>query len=91
MWPAHAEFLQETFGVPHIYCLLPRFELWSKRFSDWTAEDWNHSENLSALWDISGNLTGVPGQILWARGAHDISEMPKIGVPAPRFVAAGGT
>jgi len=71
---------------PHIYCLLPRFELWSKRFSDWTDDDWNHPENLSALWDLSGHLTGTPGQVLWTRGTHDINEMPKTGLPAPEFV-----
>ncbi len=49
VWPAHAEFLQETFKVPHIYCLLPRFELWSRRFRDWTDADWHDPENLSAL------------------------------------------
>ena len=86
VWPAHAEFLQETFKVPHIYCLLPRFELWSKRFSDWTDEDWNDPENLSALWDLSGQLTGTAGQVLWARGTHDIQEMPKRGLPAPEFL-----
>lgn len=24
VWPGHADFLRETFGVPHIYCLLSR-------------------------------------------------------------------
>ena len=86
VWCEHAEFLQETFGVPHIYCLLPRFELWSKRFSDWNDDDWNHPENLSALWDLSGRLTGKPGQVLWARGAHDIDTVSRIGRPAPEFL-----
>ena len=88
VWPAHAEFLQETFQVPHIYCLLPRFELWSKRFRDWTDADWHDPENLSALWDLSGHLTGTPGQVLWTRGTHDINEMPNIGLPAPEFLEA---
>jgi hypothetical protein len=88
VWPVHAEFLQETFKVPHIYCLLPRFELWSKRFSDWTDADWHDPENLSALWDLSGQLTGTAGQVLWARGTHDINEMPKVGLPAPAFLEA---
>lgn len=87
VWPAHAEFLQESFKVPHIYCLLPRFELWSKRFRDWTDADWRDPENLSALWDLSGHLTGTPGQVLWARGAHDINVMPRIGLPAPQFLS----
>ena len=74
--------------MPHIYCLLPRFELWSKRFSDWTDADWHDPENLSALWDLSGHLTGTPGQVLWARGTHDISEMSQLGLPAPEFLDA---
>ncbi len=28
-----------------------------------------------ALWDLSGYLTGVPGQLLWTRSAHDITEI----------------
>ena len=86
VWPGHAEFLLETFGVPHIYCLLARFELWSKRFSDWTDADWHDPENLAALWDLSGHLTGTPGQVLWARGTHDIGKMPEEGLPAPQFL-----
>lgn len=86
VWSQHAEFLQKTFGVPHIYCLLPRFELWSKRFSDWTDADWHDPENLSALWDLSGHLTGTPGRVLWARGTHNINEIPKFGLPAPDFL-----
>ena len=88
LWPAHAAFLQERFKVPHIYCLLPGFELWSKRFDDWTDADWHDPENLSALWDLSGQLTGKAGQVLWARGTHDIHDMPKIGLQAPEFLDA---
>ena len=77
----------------HIDCLHSvvfeeRFELWSKRFSDWTDADWHDPENLSALWDLSGHLTGPPGQVLWTRGTHDINEMPKVGLPAPEFLEA---
>jgi hypothetical protein len=50
--------------VRHIYCLLPRFELWSERFSDWTDADWHDPENLSALWGLSGHFTGEAGQVL---------------------------
>jgi hypothetical protein len=91
VWPAHAEFLQETFKVPHIYCLLPRFELWSKRFSDWTDANWHDPENLSALWDLSGRLTGTAGQVLWARGTRYIDDMTKVGLPAPEFLEANKT
>lgn len=90
VWPAHAEFLQETFKVPHIYSLLPRFELSSKRFTDWTDGDWNDRENLSAVWDLSGELTGKAGQVLWARGSHDINDMPRIGLTAPEFLQDQG-
>jgi hypothetical protein len=86
VWPDHVEFLKRTFKVPHIYCLLPRLELWSRRFSEWSAEDWHDRENLSALWDLAGELTGAAGQVLWARGIHHIDDMAKIGVPAPRFL-----
>jgi len=47
--------------------------------------DWHDPENLSALWDLSGHLTGKAGQVLWARGTHYIHEMPKSGLPAPEF------
>lgn len=90
-WPAHVELLQETFQVPHNYCRLPHLELWSKRFDDWTDADWNDPENLSALWDLSGHLTGKAGQVLWARGTHHINEMPRIGLPAPEFLKAAGS
>ena len=72
--------------MPHIYCLLPRFELWSKRFSDCTDDAWHDPENLSARWDLSGHLTGQAGQVLWTRGTHDINEMPQIGLLAPEIL-----
>lgn len=28
------------------------------------------------------------GQVLWARGTHDIHEIPKIGLAAPEFLEA---
>lgn len=90
VWPANAEFLQETFRVPHIYCLLPRFELWSKGFSDWTDAHWQDEKKLSALWDMSGERTGTRGRVLWARGAHRIDGTRKIGREAPEFLAAAG-
>lgn len=85
-WRGSIELAQKAFRVPQVFCLLPRFELWSKRFSDWTDADWHDPENLSALWDLSGHLTGTAGQVLWARGTHDVKEMPKIGLPAPEFL-----
>jgi hypothetical protein len=66
VWPAHTEFIQETFGVPHIYCLLPRFELWSKRFCDWTDVgrhgqlDSGTTWNVSAFLDLAGHLNDTP-------------------------------
>ena len=90
VWPRHAKFLQKAFGVARVYCLIPRFELWSKRFSDWVERDWNDAENLSALWDLSGDLTGKPGQVLWARGARFIKEIAEVGLPAPEFLRAKG-
>jgi len=89
VWRKHAQLLQRMFHVPRIYCLLPRFALWSKRFDEWTEEDWNHTENVSALWDLSGNFSGTPGQVLWSRGVHDIDEMRHIGVEAQLFLKTG--
>lgn len=80
----------ETFGVSHIWCLIPRFELWSKSFADWTEYDWNDPENLSALWDLSGEFSGTRGKILWTRGAHNIDQVAKIGLVAPDFLKAYG-
>ena len=70
--------------MPHIYYLLSRFELWSKRFRDWTDADWHAPENLFALWDLTGNAA----EVLWTRGTHDIKEVPNIGLPAPGFLEA---
>jgi hypothetical protein len=86
LWPKFAEFFRAMFKVPHIYCLLPCFDLWSKCFSDWTDADWHNPENHSALWDLSGRLTGEPGQVFWAHGCHHIDEMPKVGLPAAEFL-----
>ena len=90
--------MTETRRVPprEVRCaahLLPasRFELWSKRFSDWIDADWHDPENLSALWDLSGHLTGTPGQVPWPRGTHHINEMPKVGLPSPEFLDANRT
>jgi hypothetical protein len=43
------------------------------------------------LWDLSGHLTGTPGQVLWARGTHYIDDMTKVGLPAPEFLEANKT
>ena len=72
--------------MPHIYCLLRALRTLVETFSDWTDDDWQDPENLFALWDLSGHLTGAPGQALWARGTHDVNEMPKIGLLAPQFL-----
>ena len=39
VWPKHVEILQSIFGVPKIYALCPRIELWDKPFDDWSDED----------------------------------------------------
>ncbi len=121
VWPAHAEFLQETFKMPHIYCLLPRFELWSRKKGSGTncakhpkgrsrqlVPDPLSSQTLPRLdrrrlarpllqipnrklqipneEGLSGQFTGIPGQVLWALGTHHINQMPTIGLPAPEFL-----
>ena len=37
-----------------IYCLLPRFKLWSNLFNNCIDDDWHDPKNLSALWDLTG-------------------------------------
>ena len=49
--------------------------------SDWTSADWHDRENLSALWDLSGHLTGTLGQVLWTRGTEPCDVKP----PFDRF------
>lgn len=84
IWRKHAEYLRETFQVPRIFALLPRLDLWSKPFADWTDEDWSTC-GISALWNIE---TGV---VLWAHGAHHVDDMPTTGRLAPEFFAKPST
>ena len=85
VWPKHVKPLRETFRVPRIFALQPRFELWSRPFADWTEEDWSTC-GLSALWELDS------GRVLWAHGAHDVAAMPTVGRTAPEFfgVPTGG-
>jgi len=78
VWPTHVESLQSLFGVPKIYALCPRIELWDKPFNDWSDEDWK-SCGRSALWEVT------TGRVLWADGAHPIEKMPEIGRPAAKY------
>jgi hypothetical protein len=78
LWQEHVAFLRETFGVPRIFALLPRLDLWSTPFAEWTEEDWSTC-GLSAQWDLD---TGV---VLWAHGAHYVNDMRTAGRPAPEF------
>ena len=86
VWSDHVEFLQRTFCVPRVYCLIPHIDLWSKRFSDWTEDDWNDNRNLSVVWDLSGEITQNAGRVLWAVGTHSIEEMGHIGLPTSEFL-----
>ncbi len=70
------------FHVDHIYALLPRVELYSKPFDQWSADDWNDQENLSAPWDIKA------GQVLWARGVRDIDWVRQNGQAPEAFLDA---
>ncbi len=82
VWPRHAEVLRSLFIVPRIFTLLPRVELWSKPFADWTPDEWENC-GLSALWDID------TGRVLWAQGAHHVDEMPNVGREANDFFGKG--
>ena len=82
VWPKHVEILQSIFGVPKIYALCPRIELWDKPFDDWSDEDWKTCGR-SALWEVT------TGRVLWADGAHPIEKMPEIGCPAPKYFKFG--
>ena len=78
IWTHHTTHLRATFQVHRIFALLPRLELWSKPFADWTKEDWSTC-GLSAMWDLDTGL------VLWAHGAHHVDEMCTTGRPATEF------
>lgn len=82
VWPKHVEILQSIFGVPKIYALCPRIELWDKPFDDWSDEDWKTC-GPSVLWEVT------TGHVLWADGAHPIEKMPEIGRPAAEYFNSG--
>jgi hypothetical protein len=82
VWPQNVEILQSIFGVPKIYALCPRIELWDKPFDDWSDEDWKTCGR-SALWEVT------TGRVLRADGAHPIEKMPEIGRPASEYFKLG--
>jgi len=67
------------FKVPHIHALMPKPELWLKRFDNWTETDWNTC-GLSALWDIES------GVVYWAEGAHHADDMKRVGKPIQQLI-----
>ncbi len=77
VWPEHVETLKSIFGVPKVYALCPRIELWDKPFDDWSDEDWKTCG--SVLWEVT------TGRVLWADGAYPIGKMPEIGRSAPEY------
>lgn len=78
-WAKYSDEMLKRFRVKQIFALMPRIQLWSKRFDCWTEEDWRTC-GLSALWDIAS------GQVLWAEGAHHIEEMRRVGKPVREFL-----
>ena len=52
VWPNHVEMLKSIFGVPKVYALCPRIELWDKPFDDWSDEDWKTC-GPSVLWVVT--------------------------------------
>ena len=80
VWPKHVEFLQETFGMSSIYAFLPKFELWTKPFEEWTEADWADRKHFSLLWDIT------TGRVTIAQGVMHIDEMRQVGKTFEDFV-----
>ena len=54
-------------------------DLWSVPFEDWTADQWNHPDNVSALWDLKA------GEVLWAHGTGDLAWIRSTGQPPKQF------
>jgi hypothetical protein len=79
IWSKHSEIFSNLFKVDRIFALLPRIELWSKPFNQWTDEDWKTC-GLSALWDIES------GKVLWAKGPQCVDGMHEIGKPIEEFI-----
>jgi hypothetical protein len=71
--------LRAYFHVDLIYALLPSLDVWPVPFADWTADQWNHPDNVSALWDLKS------GQVLWARGTGDLAWIRRTGRPPKQF------
>jgi len=82
IWPMHVAILRSIFGIPKIYALCPRIELWDKPFDDWSDEDWKTCGR-SVLWKVT------TGHVLWADGTHPIEKMPEIGRPAAKYFKLG--
>ncbi|GAB4452172.1 MAG: hypothetical protein OHK0029_02700 [Armatimonadaceae bacterium] len=81
-WVARADELRRVFNVSQIYALFPVFGLWGTPFVEWQSEDWAQ-RCLSGLWIIE------TGEVVWAKGVHHVSNMPKIGKPLS-VIANGG-
>ncbi len=79
LWRKHARAFHKILGIREIYVLFPEFELWNKKFIEWTDDDWEKC-GLSAHWDVE---TGV---VLWARGGHHKQAMRVIGRPIDEFI-----
>lgn len=71
--------LQQFFRVKQLYALLPAVDLWSKPFQGWSESDWQHPENLSALFDLAGNT------LLWATGSGSVDWIRQVGISAADF------
>lgn len=71
----------DLFKVTHIHALMPKPELWLKRFDDWTETDWSTC-GLSVLWNIES------GVVYWAEGAHKADDMKRVGKPIEQFIGS---
>ena len=81
VWPKHVETLKSIFGVPKIYALCPRIELWDKPFDDWSDEDWKTCGP-----SVSGRSR--PAVCSGLTGLIPIKKCPRSAAP-PRSILSG--
>ncbi len=71
--------LQSKLQINQVYALFPAESLWSKPFNEWSECDWQHQDNLSAMWSLDSTI------ILWAKGTGSRAWMAANGQPADIF------
>ena len=69
LWSQHGATLRAEIGVDSLYALIPAPGLWWKRFTQWTAADLRHLDNISILWNLS------TGEVLACRSSLHREQM----------------